>query len=59
MTAILYCPLFSLVLNKLTNCGRRHLNYSPTVMFLGTPCILITADLKCARSPVRLYQKGI
>ena len=28
----------SSVSNNLWNYGRRHLNYSPTVMFLGTPC---------------------
>ena len=40
ISAIKYSLLVSLVLNKLTNYGRRHLNNSPTVMFCGTPCLL-------------------
>ena len=43
MTAIQYLLLFSLVSNNLTNYQEDILNYSPTVMFRGTPCIK-TAD---------------
>jgi len=33
--------IISLVSNNLTNFGRWHCHYSPTVMFLGTPCRLV------------------
>ena len=39
MDNIKYLLLFCLATNNLTYYGRRHLNYSPTVMFRGTPCI--------------------
>ena len=38
MTAICYISNFSLLYQRTYKLWRRHLKYSPTVMFRGTPC---------------------